>query len=156
MIMVLQLHRGKKSFLGEGWGYTQMVTILHRGVGVSGDPQKWLRNMCRTPHNIHMLLIQYTQYNLYHIIKSTNRDEEWVLSFSYHHHISWGVTLYLFQTIIPAKSEISYVLGIIISAKRDIENYLIFLILSYKQKGIQRDIFSFYASWYQTNSDKSI
>ena len=146
--MITVLHRGG--------GYAQMITILHRGGGVSGDPQKWLRNMCRTPHNIHMLLIQYTQYNLYHIIKSTNRDEEWVLSFSYHHHISWGETYYLFYKIIPAKREISYLFGIIILAKRDIENHLIFFILSYNPKGIQRDILSFYTSSYQPNMDKNI
>ena len=27
-----------------------MITILHRGEGVSQDPQKWLRNMCTTPN----------------------------------------------------------------------------------------------------------
>ena len=80
-------------------------------------------------------------------------DKEWILSFSYHHHISWGETYYLFHKIIPAKTEISYFFGIIISAKRGIENYLIFL-LSYRLKGIQKDILSFYASLYQPNSDK--
>ena len=29
-----------------------MITILHRGGGVSRDPQMWLRNMCTTPINI--------------------------------------------------------------------------------------------------------
>ena len=43
--MITVLHRG---------GYAQMITILHRGGGggrVSRDPQKWLRNMCTTPHD---------------------------------------------------------------------------------------------------------
>ena len=80
-------------------------------------------------------------------------DKEWILSFSHHHHISWGETYYLFHKIIPAKTEISYFFGIIISAKRSIENYLIFL-LSYRPKGIQKDILFFCASSYQPNSDE--
>ena len=104
-------------------------------------------------YNFHILLIQYTQYNIYHIIISTNMDKEWILSFSHHHHISWGETYYLFHKIIPAKREISYLFGIIISAKREIENYLIFL-LSYRPKGIEKDILSFCASSYQPNSDQ--
>ena len=33
-----------------GGGYAQMIIILHRGGGVSWDPQKWLRNICTTPY----------------------------------------------------------------------------------------------------------
>ena len=32
-----------------GGGNAQIITILHRGEGVSRDPQKWLRNVCKTP-----------------------------------------------------------------------------------------------------------
>ena len=39
--MIAVLHRG---------GYAQMITILHRGRGVSQDPKKLLRNMCTTPY----------------------------------------------------------------------------------------------------------
>ena len=52
--MITVLHRG---------GYAQMITILHRG-GVSRDPQKWLRNMCTTPHCWN-ILVEYLNIEIF-------------------------------------------------------------------------------------------
>ena len=52
MSKLLQLYIGgvRRNDYSITWGgYAQMITILHRGGGVSRDPRKWLRNMCTTP-----------------------------------------------------------------------------------------------------------
>ena len=43
-----------------------MITMLHKGVRVSRDPQKWLRNMCTTPkkHKLLFLLFKSKKENI--------------------------------------------------------------------------------------------
>ena len=90
----------KKSFLGRmsiwlflyigegGGGYGQiitvlhggdvkMITILHRGGGVSRDPQKWVRNMSTTPYLV--LCIWKRWVSLFMVNIYLGREGRWGL-----------------------------------------------------------------------------